>query len=93
MSVAIFIDTNQYLDLYRMVPGKELLEAIEEQRKYIFVSTQIVDEVMRRKLDCAACEMSVLEKIMRGGRDHVQSTSMVHTVPLCPSYVPRRSPL
>ena len=53
MSVAIFIDTNQYLDLYRMVPGKELLEAIEEQRKYIFVSTQIVDEVMRRKLDCA----------------------------------------
>jgi len=54
MSVAIFIDTNQYLDLYRMVPGKELLEAIEEQRKYIFVSTQIVDEVMRRKLDCAA---------------------------------------
>jgi hypothetical protein len=36
-----------------MVAGKELLEAIDEQRNYIFVSTHIVDEVMRRKLDCA----------------------------------------
>jgi hypothetical protein len=53
MSVAIFIDTNQYLKLYGVVEGKELLEAIEEQKKYIFVSTQIVDEVMRRKLGCA----------------------------------------
>jgi len=30
MSVAIFIDTNQYLKLDGVVGGKELLEALEE---------------------------------------------------------------
>jgi hypothetical protein len=53
MGVAIFIDTNQYLKLYGVMSGKELLEALEEQKKYIFVSRQIVDEVMRNKLSCA----------------------------------------
>jgi PIN like domain len=53
MSVAIFIDTNQYLKLYGVVGGKELLEALEEQKKYIFVPMQLVDEVMRNKLSCA----------------------------------------
>ena len=32
-------------------------------------------------------------RLNRGGRRDAQSTSMVHIVPLCPSYVPRRSPL
>jgi hypothetical protein len=53
MSVAIFIDTNQFLDLYRIPSGKEVLEALEEQKDYIFISTQVVDEVMRNKLRCA----------------------------------------
>ena len=34
-----------------------------------------------------------LSGMNRGGRRDAQSTSMVHIVPLCPSYVPRRSPL
>jgi len=50
MSVALFIDANQYLRLYNVVGGKELLQALEEQKKYIFVPTQIVSEVMRNKL-------------------------------------------
>ena len=48
--VALFIDANQYLRLYNVVGGKELLQALEEQKKYIFVPTQIVSEVMRNKL-------------------------------------------
>ncbi|MGC1863153.1 MAG: PIN domain-containing protein [Methylocystis sp.] len=49
----MFIDANQYLDLYRMVEGKKLLDSLEEQKAYIFVSAQIVDEVLRNKLRCA----------------------------------------
>jgi hypothetical protein len=48
-----FIDANRYLDLYEVGSGKELLEALQEQKEYIFVSRQIVDEVMRSKLTCA----------------------------------------
>jgi len=51
--VILFIDANQYLNLYRMVAGKRLLDSMEEQKAYIFVPTQIVDEVLRNKLRCA----------------------------------------
>jgi hypothetical protein len=51
MNVAIFIDTNQFLQLYGIVSGKELHEALEEQKRYIFVPKQIVDEVTRNKLN------------------------------------------
>jgi hypothetical protein len=51
--VTLFIDTNQYLNLYRLVAGKKLIDALEEQKGHIFVSTQIVDEVLRNKLNCA----------------------------------------
>jgi hypothetical protein len=53
MGPTLFIDANQYLDLYRMVAGKKLLDSLEEQKTYIFVSAQIVNEVLRNKLGCA----------------------------------------
>jgi hypothetical protein len=54
MKVVLFIDANQYLDLYRLIAGgKKLLDSLEEQKAHIFVSAPIVDEVMRGKLDCA----------------------------------------
>jgi hypothetical protein len=53
MTVVLFIDTNQYLNLFRLVQGKKLLESLDEQKGHIFVSAQIVNEVRRRKLDCA----------------------------------------
>jgi PIN domain len=53
MTVAIFIDTNQYLKLFQMSKPEKLLDALQEQKKYIFVPRQIVDEVMRNKLKYA----------------------------------------
>jgi PIN like domain len=46
----LFIDANQYLNLYQMLHAKTVLAALEEQQAYIFVTEQIVDEVYRRKL-------------------------------------------
>jgi hypothetical protein len=48
MSVAIFIDANRYLELFEVDGGKELLDNLEEQMQYIFVSKPVADEVMRR---------------------------------------------
>jgi hypothetical protein len=45
----LFIDSNQYLQLYGLLEGKALLDFIEEQRGHIVITTQIVDEVMRNK--------------------------------------------
>lgn len=53
MSVALFIDANQYLDLFRIAEGRRLLGPLEEQRAHIFLCKQIVDEVSRNKLGCA----------------------------------------
>jgi hypothetical protein len=47
---ALFIDANQYLKLYEMVAGGQILDWVEEQKAHIFVSSQIVDEVYRNKL-------------------------------------------
>jgi hypothetical protein len=52
--LVVFVDANIYLDLYRLAAGQELLSALEEQKRYLFVSTQIADEVLRNKLQCAA---------------------------------------
>lgn len=46
----LFIDANQYLDLYEIPSGKKLLLALQEQRDYILVTTQVVDEVNRNKV-------------------------------------------
>jgi hypothetical protein len=53
LSIVLFIDTNPYLDLYRMIAGRKLLAPLEEQKAHIFVSAQIRDEVLRNKLGCA----------------------------------------
>jgi len=49
----LFIDANQYLKLYGVVAGKQLLDWLEEQQSHIFVSAQTAEEVLRRKLGCA----------------------------------------
>ncbi|MGB7045941.1 MAG: hypothetical protein WBD65_13870, partial [Methylocella sp.] len=53
MSATLFIDANQYLELYRTIEGKKLLDSLDEQKPYIFISAQIVDEVLRNKLQVA----------------------------------------
>ena len=47
---AIFIDSQQYIDLYRLSSGKELLAPLDEQKNYIFITEQIVNEVNKHKL-------------------------------------------
>jgi len=54
VNALIFIDANQYLELYRITKGKKLLEALNEQQDYIFLTKQICDEVQRNKLQVAA---------------------------------------
>jgi hypothetical protein len=46
----IFIDANQYLDLYRLAQSQELLPGLAEQREHILVISQVVDEVQRQKV-------------------------------------------
>lgn len=50
----LFIDTNKYLDLYRIDKGQELLAPLKEQADYIFVTKQVVNEVQRNKIVVAA---------------------------------------
>ena len=50
----VFIDANQYLNLYRVTKGKKLLAPLLEQQNYIFVTEQVVAEVQRSKLHVAA---------------------------------------
>jgi hypothetical protein len=50
----LFVDSNQYLDLYRRDKGKKLLAPLGEQAGYIFVTRQVVAEVERRKVTVAA---------------------------------------
>src|SRR5690349_12955028 len=50
----IFIDANKYLDLYKTAGSRKLIPEILEQRDYIFVTGQVVDEVKRNKVNVAA---------------------------------------
>ena len=50
----LFIDANQYLDLYRTETATHQLPALQEQHAHIFVTTMIVDEVQRNKVKVAA---------------------------------------
>src|SRR5712692_618535 len=54
----VLIDTNRYLDLYRVTKGRKLLGALTELREYIFVTVQLVEEVQRNKLQVAAAFLS-----------------------------------
>jgi PIN domain len=75
----LFIDANQYLDLYRMVSGKKILAALEEQKDYIFVTSQVVHEVSRNKVKVAASflanETKKIELSAMAVPDHMLSTS------------------
>jgi hypothetical protein len=46
----LFVDSNRYLDLYRRDKGKPIIAALVEQTAHIFVTQQIVDEVIRNKI-------------------------------------------
>ena len=70
----LFIDANQYLQLYGLVAGKKLLDFPEEQRAHIFVTTQVVDEVIRNKLSCALIFM--LDKFKELTRLRLRPTSL-----------------
>ena len=53
-SKVVFIDANQYLNLYRVTTGKQLLAPLQKHQDYLFVTDQIVQEVERNKLQVAA---------------------------------------
>lgn len=61
----IFIDANQYLDLYALrAPKKRLLDLLMAQQEYIFVTSQVVDEVQRNKVARVATQLGeLLEKL------------------------------
>jgi PIN domain len=61
----IFIDANQYLDLYALTaPKKRLLDLLMAQQEYIFVTSQVVDEVQRKKVQRMATQVGeLLEKL------------------------------
>lgn len=50
----LFIDANQYLDLYRLPEGKKLLTQLHQRQGHIFVTEQVVDEVNRNKVKITA---------------------------------------
>jgi hypothetical protein len=49
----LFIDAQQYLDLYRMHGGKSLLAPFTAVKDKVFITAQIVDEVNRNKVGVA----------------------------------------
>jgi len=49
----LFIDTLQYLDLYRTFEGKKLLGTLAAVKEHVFITAQITDEVTRNKLEVA----------------------------------------
>jgi hypothetical protein len=51
----LFIDAQQYLDLFRTVSGHKLLRPLKTLRDRIFVTEQVADEVRRNKVRIA-CE-------------------------------------
>jgi len=64
----LFIDANQYLDLYLIDSGKKLLPALEEQSPYIFVPEQVVHEVKRNKILIVARFLAdTMNKLKAGG--------------------------
>lgn len=54
INALIFIDANLYLPLYGLPKWKKLFNLLMEQKDYIFVSAQIVEEVQRNKLKVVA---------------------------------------
>jgi len=67
----IFIDANQYLSLYSVIKGKQLLNLLTEQQQHIFITAQIADEVQRNKLNIAKRFLSEQVKSLNVGKVNV----------------------
>lgn len=76
----LFIDSNKYLDLYRMDEGKKLLAPLGEQIDYILVTQQVVSEVQRNKIFVAAEFLKKKSKELKlqtvNLPDHLSSTNI-----------------
>jgi hypothetical protein len=63
---------------FELASGRKLLDALEEQKNHIFVSLQLVDQVLRNKLRCAAAyfaeQFAELGKIKASVPDHLLGT-------------------
>ncbi len=75
----IFVDANQYLDLYRTASGKRLLAALKEQQNHIFMTAQVAEEVQRRKVEVTAAFLAEQFKELKlrnfGVPDHLFGTT------------------
>ncbi len=71
MSAVLFIDANQYLNIYGVVDGKKLLDLLEQQKAYIFISRQMVDEVLRNKVRSASVFFSAMVKEIKETKSNV----------------------
>jgi PIN domain len=78
----LFIDANQYIDLYRTHTGKSQLAALKEQQDYIFVTEGVVDEVHRNKVREAAGFLGRVFKTLQAPKlavpTHLFSTTDEH---------------
>jgi hypothetical protein len=54
MTHLVFVDANQYLRFYGSITAKKYLEILIDKREHILVPAQIVDEVLRNKLNLAS---------------------------------------
>lgn len=67
IDAVIFIDANQYLKLYMADKGKKkLLRILSETEPYIFVTSQVADEVQRNKLSKADQFLKTIIKDVQG---------------------------
>jgi hypothetical protein len=71
----LFIDANQYIDLYRIDSGEKLLAALSQQADHIFATQQVVNEVQRNKLTAAVAywqqQAAKLKVTTSGVPDHL----------------------
>jgi len=49
----LFIDANQYLELYQTVKGLQVLQALDKWKEQIFATDQVANEVRRNKVTVA----------------------------------------
>jgi hypothetical protein len=79
----LFIDTNKYLDLYRVMNGKPILEFLSEQADHIFVTQRVVEEVKRQKIKVVASylksEIAEIRTQNRAVPDHLFGTTEAQT--------------
>jgi hypothetical protein len=79
----LFIDTNKYLDLYRVMNGKPILEFLSELAGHIFVTQRVVEEVKRQKIKVVASylgsQIAELRTQNRAVPDHLFGTTKAQT--------------